>query len=74
LDEATSALDAKTEELVLSNIRKRGCTCIIVAHRLSAIRDCKQIIVMKHGKVVESGDHSSLIKADGYYKELVSNM
>lgn len=74
MDEATSALDAKTEEQVLDRVRRRGCTCIIVAHRLSAIRDCKQIIVMQHGKVVETGNHESLIKKDGYYKKLVSNM
>lgn len=74
LDEATSALDAKTEEQVLDNIRKRGCTCVVVAHRLSAIRDCKQIIVMKHGKIVERGNHASLMKAGGYYTQLVSNM
>lgn len=74
MDEATSALDAKTEEQVLEKIRKRGCTCIIVAHRLSAIRDCRQILVMQHGVVVESGSHDSLIKKDGYYKKLVSNM
>lgn len=74
MDEATSALDAKTEEQVLDRVRRRGCTCIIVAHRLSAIRDCKQIIVMQHGKVVETGNNESLIKKDGYYKKLVSNM
>lgn len=74
MDEATSALDAKTEAQVLDNIRKRGCTCIIVAHRLSAIRDCKQIYVMKDGKVVERGSHKSLLREDGYYKRLVSNM
>ena len=74
MDEATSALDAKTEEQVLEKIRKRGCTCIIVAHRLSAISDCRQIIVMQHGVVVEAGSHDGLIKKDGYYKKLVSNM
>mgnify|MGYP000769431623 CR=1 FL=1 len=74
MDEATSALDAKTEEKVLENIRRRGCTCVIVAHRLSAIRDCKQIMVMKHGSIIEEGTHDSLIENDGYYKKLVSNM
>lgn len=74
MDEATSALDAKTEEQVLENIRRRGCTCVIVAHRLSAIRDCGQIIVMQHGRVIETGTHDSLIRKDGYYKKLVSNM
>ena len=74
MDEATSALDAKTEEQVLENLRRRGCTCVIVAHRLSAIRDCRQIIVMQHGRVIETGTHDSLIRKDGYYKKLVSNM
>jgi NHLM bacteriocin system ABC transporter peptidase/ATP-binding protein len=74
LDEATSALDAKTEQRVLENIRRRGCTCVVVAHRLSAIRDCRCILVLENGKVVESGDHESLIKQDGIYKTLVSNI
>ena len=74
LDEATSALDAKTEQRVLENIRRRGCTCVVVAHRLSAIRDCRCILVLENGKVVESGDHESLIKQDGIYKKLVSNI
>jgi NHLM bacteriocin system ABC transporter peptidase/ATP-binding protein len=74
MDEATSALDPNTEEKVLNNISRRGCTCVIVAHRLSAIRDCKQIIVMDQGRIVQRGTHESLRDADGYYRRIVENM
>lgn len=61
LDEATSALDAQTEQRVISNLNLRGCTQIIVAHRLSTIRDADLILVLDQGHVIQQGDHNSMM-------------
>ncbi len=73
LDEATSALDARTEYHVVQSIRDRGITSIVVAHRLSTIRDADEIIVMDQGLVVERGTHDELYASGGLYTQLVSN-
>jgi ABC-type bacteriocin/lantibiotic exporter with double-glycine peptidase domain len=73
MDEATSALDARTEAEVVQAIQDRGITCIVVAHRLSTIRDCDEIIVMENGHVVERGTHKELYQKGSFYTKLVTS-
>lgn len=71
LDEATSALDPAAEVAIMDAVRRRGCTCVIIAQRLSSIRDCDRIIVMQQGALVESGTHQQLMARRGVYFDLV---
>jgi ATP-binding cassette subfamily C protein len=71
LDEATGALDASTEAFIADRLRMRGCSCIVVSHRLSTVRDCDEILVLENGHVVERGTHDQLWAANSRYAELI---
>ena len=72
LDEATAALDPLVEKSIYDNLKRQNCTLFIIAHRLSAIRDCDQIIVIKNGQIIQRGRHEQLMQEKGLYQELVS--
>jgi ABC-type bacteriocin/lantibiotic exporter with double-glycine peptidase domain len=72
LDEATAALDPTTEQQIDDNLRRRGCACIIIAHRLSTVRDSDEIIVLDNGKIAERGTHDELLAKAGVYAQLVA--
>jgi len=75
LDEATNSLDAKNESIIVDNLTEfyRGRTVVVVAHRLSTVRNADRIIVLDHGRIAESGNHDSLIRDKGAYYNLVKN-
>ena len=75
MDEATSALDTDTEQKLINNLSRRGCTQVIVAHRLSTIRDADLILVMEQGKVIQQGTHDNLLQdPNGAYAQLLSEV
>jgi ABC-type multidrug transport system fused ATPase/permease subunit len=73
LDEATSSLDTDTERWIIDSLRRRGCACLIMAHRLSTVREADEIIVLREGVAVERGRHRDLFALDGHYTELVAS-
>lgn len=75
LDEATSSLDAETERQITENLSAlcKERTMLVIAHRLSTVKNADNIIVLRHGKVVEEGTHQQLVALHGYYYELVRN-
>ena len=72
LDEATSALDTNTEQKIMSNIQRRGTTCIIVAHRLSTVKSCHSVVVLDKGTIIEQGTYDELVESGGMFSSLIN--
>jgi ATP-binding cassette subfamily C protein len=72
LDEATNCLDGAMEQTVMENIRRRGATTLVIAHRVSTIRDADEILVLDQGFVVQRGTHATLVQQEGLYRMLMS--
>ncbi|MCK5839038.1 MAG: peptidase domain-containing ABC transporter, partial [Bacteroidales bacterium] len=74
-DEATNALDANNEKTIMNNLEQffQGKTVLIVAHRLSTVKNADQIVVLEKGEIVERGNHDELVSLKGYYYNLVKN-
>ncbi len=75
MDEATSSLDADNEACITSNLERHfsKSTRLVIAHRLSTVKNADNIIVLRHGRIVEQGTHEELVKAGGYYFKLIQN-
>jgi ABC-type bacteriocin/lantibiotic exporter with double-glycine peptidase domain len=73
LDEATSALDSKTEKQILNRLKRRGCSIMMIAHRLSTVQDCDEILVMDQGQIVQIGTHEELKQIPGIYQKLANS-
>ena len=74
-DEATSALDANNEKIIMEHLNEffEDKTVVVIAHRLSTVKNAHQIVVLDQGKIIETGNHSSLVRQKGAYYHLVKN-